>query len=178
MGLPLPGLMCIPPEAEISTPHFAMLADIAARNGLTGLSMGMSSDFEAAIAAGATHIRVGSAIFGDGSATPSLAARLSQPDPRIGRQRNNPAVGVATGASDSASCIRDTPCARAQASGTCAQLSVKLNKHSTVPVGAIRATANTPVMTRRDNPGWGCRMQGRGRPPPRQNMAYAPEHPP
>lgn len=65
MALPLVGLMCIPPEAEASTPHFAMLANIAARNGLPGLSMGMSSDFEAAIAAGATHIRVGSAIFGD-----------------------------------------------------------------------------------------------------------------
>ena len=65
MGLPLAGLMCIPPEDQPSSPHFAMLADIAARNGLTGLSMGMSSDFEAAIAAGATHIRVGSAIFGD-----------------------------------------------------------------------------------------------------------------
>ena len=57
--------MCIPPEAADSTPHFAMLAGIAARNDLPGLSMGMSSDFEAAIAAGATHIRVGSAIFGD-----------------------------------------------------------------------------------------------------------------
>ena len=65
MHLPLMGLMCIPPEGIDSTPHFAMLAGIAARNGLTGLSMGMSSDFEAAIAAGATHIRVGSAIFGD-----------------------------------------------------------------------------------------------------------------
>ena len=65
MGLPVSGLMCIPPEGMDSTPHFAMLAAIAARNGLTGLSMGMSSDFEAAIAAGATHIRVGSAIFGD-----------------------------------------------------------------------------------------------------------------
>ena len=65
MGLPLVGLMCIPPEGMDSTPHFAMLAAIAARNGVTGLSMGMSSDFEAAIAAGATHIRVGSAIFGD-----------------------------------------------------------------------------------------------------------------
>ena len=65
MGLPLQGLMCIPPEAADSTPHFAMLAGIAARNDLPGLSMGMSSDFEAAIAAGATHIRVGSAIFGD-----------------------------------------------------------------------------------------------------------------
>ena len=65
MGLPLQGLMCIPPEAADSTPHFAMLAGIAVRNDLPGLSMGMSSDFEAAIAAGATHIRVGSAIFGD-----------------------------------------------------------------------------------------------------------------
>jgi PLP dependent protein len=65
MDLPVKGLMCIPPEGENSTPHFAMLRDLAARNGLTGLSMGMSSDFEAAIAAGATHIRVGSAIFGD-----------------------------------------------------------------------------------------------------------------
>lgn len=65
MNLPLQGLMCIPPEGMDSTPHFKMLADLAARNGLTGLSMGMSSDFEAAIAAGATHIRVGSAIFGD-----------------------------------------------------------------------------------------------------------------
>jgi PLP dependent protein len=64
MDLPIRGLMCIPPEAEDPAPHFAMLAAMAARNGLTGLSMGMSSDFEAAIAAGATHIRVGSAIFG------------------------------------------------------------------------------------------------------------------
>jgi PLP dependent protein len=62
--LPLAGLMCIPPEAEDPAPHFAMLAALAARNGLAGLSMGMSSDFEAAIAAGATHVRVGSAIFG------------------------------------------------------------------------------------------------------------------
>jgi pyridoxal phosphate enzyme (YggS family) len=58
------GLMCIPPEGEDSTPHFTQLAEMAARNGLTGLSMGMSGDFEAAIAAGATHVRVGSAIFG------------------------------------------------------------------------------------------------------------------
>jgi pyridoxal phosphate enzyme (YggS family) len=62
--LPLAGLMCIPPEAEDPAPHFALLAEMAARNGLAGLSMGMSSDFEAAIAAGATHVRVGSAIFG------------------------------------------------------------------------------------------------------------------
>ncbi|MCE6949996.1 YggS family pyridoxal phosphate-dependent enzyme [Cereibacter sphaeroides] len=64
MDLPVRGLMCIPPEDQDSAPHFAMLADIAARNGLGGLSMGMSGDFEAAIAAGATHVRVGSAIFG------------------------------------------------------------------------------------------------------------------
>ena len=64
MDLPLAGLMCIPPEGCDSTPHFAALADMAARNGLFGLSMGMSGDFEAAIAAGATHVRIGSAIFG------------------------------------------------------------------------------------------------------------------
>lgn len=64
MDLPLHGLMCIPPESEDPSPHFAMLAQMAARNGLSGLSMGMSSDFETAIAHGATHIRVGSAIFG------------------------------------------------------------------------------------------------------------------
>ena len=64
LDLPIQGLMCIPPDAEDPAPHFAMLSQMAARNGLAGLSMGMSSDFEAAIAAGATHIRVGSAIFG------------------------------------------------------------------------------------------------------------------
>jgi len=64
MDLTLSGLMCIPPEGADAGPHFAMLARMAARNGLSGLSMGMSGDFEAAIAAGATHVRVGSAIFG------------------------------------------------------------------------------------------------------------------
>lgn len=64
LSLPVVGLMCIPPEGEDSRPHFAMLAEMAARNGLAKLSMGMSADFEAAIAAGATHVRVGSAIFG------------------------------------------------------------------------------------------------------------------
>lgn len=64
MDLKLAGLMCIPPEGEDSAPHFVVLAGMAARNGLSGLSMGMSGDFEAAIAAGATHVRVGSAIFG------------------------------------------------------------------------------------------------------------------
>jgi pyridoxal phosphate enzyme (YggS family) len=65
LDLPLKGLMCIPPLDEEPSLHFALLAKIAARNGLTGLSMGMSSDFESAIALGATHVRVGSAIFGD-----------------------------------------------------------------------------------------------------------------
>ncbi|MEJ6395772.1 YggS family pyridoxal phosphate-dependent enzyme [Gymnodinialimonas sp. 2305UL16-5] len=64
LDLPLKGLMCIPPVDEEPSLHFALLAKIAERNGLTGLSMGMSSDFETAIALGATHIRVGSAIFG------------------------------------------------------------------------------------------------------------------
>lgn len=58
------GLMCIPPEDQDSTPHFAMLAKMAADHGLSSLSMGMSGDFEAAVAQGATHVRVGSAIFG------------------------------------------------------------------------------------------------------------------
>lgn len=64
LGLPVRGLMCIPPVDEEPALHFALLAKIAARNGLPGLSMGMSADFERAIALGATHIRVGSAIFG------------------------------------------------------------------------------------------------------------------
>jgi pyridoxal phosphate enzyme (YggS family) len=64
LGLPLVGLMCIPPVEETPSLHFALLAKLAARNGLSGLSMGMSGDFEQAIALGATHVRVGSAIFG------------------------------------------------------------------------------------------------------------------
>ncbi len=64
MDLPVRGLMCIPPVDEEPSLHFALLAKIAARNGLEGLSMGMSADFETAIALGATHVRVGSAIFG------------------------------------------------------------------------------------------------------------------
>lgn len=64
LDLPVKGLMCIPPVGEDAAQHFAQLAGIAARNGLDGLSMGMSSDFEVAIAQGATHVRVGSAIFG------------------------------------------------------------------------------------------------------------------
>jgi pyridoxal phosphate enzyme (YggS family) len=65
MDLPVVGLMNIPPVDEEPALHFALLAKIAERNGLNGLSMGMSSDFERAIALGATHIRVGSAIFGE-----------------------------------------------------------------------------------------------------------------
>ena len=65
LDLPLKGLMCIPPQDEAPSLHFALLAKIAARNGLSGLSMGMSADFEEAIAFGATHVRVGSAIFGE-----------------------------------------------------------------------------------------------------------------
>ncbi|WP_417260508.1 YggS family pyridoxal phosphate-dependent enzyme [Celeribacter sp.] len=65
MGLTIEGLMCIPPAGTDPKPHFAMLAEIAKRNGIAGLSMGMSGDFEVAIASGATHVRVGSAIFGD-----------------------------------------------------------------------------------------------------------------
>ena len=65
LDLPVKGLMCIPPVDEEPSLHFALLAKMAARNGLTGLSMGMSGDFERAIALGATHVRVGSAIFGE-----------------------------------------------------------------------------------------------------------------
>jgi uncharacterized pyridoxal phosphate-containing UPF0001 family protein len=63
-GLTISGLMCIPPVEDAPAPHFALTAKIAARNGLTGLSMGMSADFAIAIQFGATHVRVGSAIFG------------------------------------------------------------------------------------------------------------------
>lgn len=62
--LPLAGLMCIPPAEEDPTPHFRLLAAMAARHGLAVVSMGMSGDFPTAVAEGATHVRVGSAIFG------------------------------------------------------------------------------------------------------------------
>ncbi len=64
LDLPVKGLMCIPPVDEEPALHFALLAKIAERNGLAWLSMGMSADFETAVALGATHVRVGSAIFG------------------------------------------------------------------------------------------------------------------
>jgi len=63
-GLTISGLMCIPPVNEAPAPHFALTAKIADRNGLKNLSMGMSADFAVAIQFGATHVRVGSAIFG------------------------------------------------------------------------------------------------------------------
>ena len=63
-GLEISGLMCIPPVNDAPAPHFALTARIAARNGLKNLSMGMSADFAVAIQLGATHVRVGSAIFG------------------------------------------------------------------------------------------------------------------
>lgn len=63
-GLPVEGLMCIPPVDEEPALHFALLREIARRNAVAGLSMGMSGDFETAIRFGATHVRVGSAIFG------------------------------------------------------------------------------------------------------------------
>ncbi len=65
LDLPVRGLMCIPPVEETPSLHFSLLAKIAERNGLEGLSMGMSGDFEEAISFGATHVRVGSAIFGE-----------------------------------------------------------------------------------------------------------------
>jgi hypothetical protein len=64
LGLGIEGLMCVPPQDEPPAMHFALLAKIAARNGLARLSMGMSGDFETAIAFGATSVRVGSALFG------------------------------------------------------------------------------------------------------------------
>lgn len=64
-GVPVVGAMCIPPANEAPAPHFALLGEIARRNGLAGLSMGMSHDFETAVALGATHVRVGTEVFGE-----------------------------------------------------------------------------------------------------------------
>ena len=71
--IPLAGLMCVPPAGIEAAPFFALLDKLAVDNGLTGLSMGMSEDFETAIVLGATHVRVGSALFG---------ARPVMPDPK------------------------------------------------------------------------------------------------
>ena len=65
LGLEVAGLMCLPPVEDEAGLHFALLAEIAARNGLAGLSMGMSADYEIAVESGATSVRVGSAIFGE-----------------------------------------------------------------------------------------------------------------
>ena len=64
-GIPVAGLMCVPPAEIEPAPFFALLAKLAAENGLDGLSMGMSGDFETAVMLGATHVRVGTALFGD-----------------------------------------------------------------------------------------------------------------
>jgi pyridoxal phosphate enzyme (YggS family) len=64
-GLPVAGLMCIPPESVEPAPYFALLAKLARRHGLEGLSMGMSADYETAVMIGATHVRVGTALFGE-----------------------------------------------------------------------------------------------------------------
>jgi pyridoxal phosphate enzyme (YggS family) len=75
LGLPVVGLMCIPPEQEEPALHFALLREIARRNGLDQLSMGMSADFETAIRFGATHVRVGTAIFGARRVAAAAAAK-------------------------------------------------------------------------------------------------------
>lgn len=72
--LPVEGLMCIPPASDDAAPHFALLAKIARDNGLSTLSMGMSGDFELAVKFGATHVRVGTAIFGDRGFHPSTGS--------------------------------------------------------------------------------------------------------
>ena len=73
-GLEPDGLMCIPPADDAPSPHFALLRTIAERNGLSALSMGMSADYEAAIQLGATHVRVGTAIFGARAPRDGLSA--------------------------------------------------------------------------------------------------------
>src|SRR3954468_2782301 len=82
-GLEIVGLMCIPPFEEAPAPHFALTAKIAARNGLKLLSMGMSADFATAIAFGATHVRVGTAIFG-GRAGHGPSGQKKSPDAGLG----------------------------------------------------------------------------------------------
>ena len=64
-GLPIAGLMCVPPADVEAAPYFALLASLARRHGVTGLSMGMSGDYETAVTVGATHVRVGTALFGE-----------------------------------------------------------------------------------------------------------------
>ena len=81
-GLQIAGLMCIPPFEEAPAPHFALTAKIAARNGLKLLSMGMSADFATAIAFGATHVRIGTAIFG--ARAGNAAGQKKSPDAGLG----------------------------------------------------------------------------------------------
>jgi PLP dependent protein len=85
LGLRVVGLMCVPPAGEEPAPHFALLREIARRHGLPALSMGMSADFETAIRFGATHVRVGTALFGE-RARPG-AAPHPDPPPQGGRER-------------------------------------------------------------------------------------------
>jgi hypothetical protein len=73
LGLPIAGLMCVPPQDEEPSPHFALLREIARRHALSVLSMGMSADFEIAIRFGATHVRIGTAIFGARAAIAAAA---------------------------------------------------------------------------------------------------------
>jgi pyridoxal phosphate enzyme (YggS family) len=73
LELPIAGLMCVPPHGEEPAPHFALLREIARRNGLSGLSMGMSADYQTAIRFGATYVRVGTAIFGARATYPAAA---------------------------------------------------------------------------------------------------------
>ena len=65
LDLPIVGLMCLPPEGTEAAPYFALLSKLARRHGLAGLSMGMSADYESAVMIGATHVRVGTALFGE-----------------------------------------------------------------------------------------------------------------
>jgi pyridoxal phosphate enzyme (YggS family) len=76
LGLPILGLMCVPPLDDEPAPHFALLREIARRHGLAVLSMGMSADFETAIHFGATHVRIGTAIFGARNAMGEIASSL------------------------------------------------------------------------------------------------------
>jgi pyridoxal phosphate enzyme (YggS family) len=76
LGLPILGLMCVPPLDDEPAPHFALLREIARRHGLAVLSMGMSADFETAIRFGATHVRIGTAIFGARNAMGEIASSL------------------------------------------------------------------------------------------------------
>ena len=79
LALPVVGLMCIPPADEPAAPHFQLLAELARRHGLPLLSMGMSGDYETAVQLGATHVRVGTAIFGGRPAVTPAAG--PQPSP-------------------------------------------------------------------------------------------------